>query len=429
MEKGHLFTADPREPATLCRESGDQAMPRNAIAFFSTLAFLTTALAQQPCCGPTGTPGCSDAACSAAVCEVDPACCSTAWDQRCADEASVLCVACRTTQPCQLPIAHRQELEPCGAAIDDACPDPLHPADPLASGEIVAGQVWADDTSRDVDWFEVVLTAPGSLAVECWSGGPVGAAIVEATCPPTVFAESSDGCPGRCSACLPAGTYRIAVRSLLFEAIPCGDPRGNYAIRAQVSPCTPDQPLEDRCEFAQAIGEGVVAFDSRDASTDPAWLPASCNEGAGLAFTHDVWFSFTADATGVFRIGTCETGDFDARIAIYESCGGLPLACSDDTCQGGAAEVDVGLSCGTQVLVRLGGWGHGAAGMLQIEALDAVPCACEADLDGSGIVDGGDIALILLCFGDAGGAADLDRDLEVGPGDIAIALLSTGPCS
>jgi hypothetical protein len=66
--------------------------------------------------------------------------------------------------------------------------------------------------------------------------------------------------------------------------------------------------------------------------------------------------------------------------------------------------------------------------MLQVEGVDTVPCACEADLDGSGIVDGGDIALILLSFGDAGGPADLDRDLEVGPGDIAIALLSTGPC-
>lgn len=403
-------------------------MPRTAIAFVATFVFLSAAAAQQPCCSATGLPGCSDTTCASVVCQFDPACCSVAWDQRCADEASVLCPTCRDNQPCQVPMADRQELEPCGASLDDACPDPMHPADPLSIGEIVAGQVWSDDASRDVDWFEVVLAAPGSLSVECWSGGPVGAAIVEATCPPTVYAESSDGCPGRCSVCLPAGTYRIAVRSLLFEPIPCGDSRGHYAIRAQVAPCTPDHPLEDRCEFAQPIGEGAVGFDSRGASTDPAWLPSTCNEGAGLAFTHDVWFSFTANATGVFRIGTCETGDFDARIAIYESCGGLPMACSDDACTGGAAEVEVGLTCGMQVLIRLGGWGHGATGMLQVEGVDTAPCVCEADLDGSGIVDGGDIALILLSFGDAGGPADLDLDLEVGPGDIAIALLSTGPC-
>ena len=401
---------------------------RHLAAVLGLLALPTFVHAQHTCCSATGLPGCSESSCASAVCQFDPACCSAAWDQRCADEASVLCPACRDNASCQVPLADRQELEPCGASLDDACPDPMHPADALSIGEIVAGQVWSDDGSRDVDWFEVVLAAPGSLSVECWSGGPVGAAIVEATCPPTVYAESSDGCPGRCSACLPAGTYRIAVRSLLFEPIPCGDPRGTYTIRAQVSPCTPSMPLEDRCEFAQPITEGVLAFDSRDASTDPAWLPSSCNEGAGLAFTHDIWFAFTTTSAGVYRIGTCATGDFDARIAIYESCGGLPMACSDDACLGGAAEVEVGLPCGVQILIRLGGWGHGATGMLQIEPVDTMPCACEPDLDGNGLVDGGDIALILLSFGDSGGPADLDHDLEVGPGDIAIALLSTGPC-
>jgi hypothetical protein len=313
-------------------------------------------------------------------------------------------------------------------ALDDGCPDTLQPPDALLPGEVVTAQIWSHDDSRDVDWFEIVLGAPGTLSIECWSGGPIGVAIVESACPPTVYVESADGCPGRCAACLPAGTYRVAVRSLLFEPIPCGDPRGGYTIRAQLSPCTPSMPLEDRCEFAQPISEGTVTFDSRDASTDPAWLSSACDEGAGLAFTHDVWFSFTATATGVFRIGTCEAGDFDARIAIYEGCGGLPMACSDDACTGGAAEVEVGLTCGSQVLIRLGGWGHGATGMLQVEATDTMPCACEPDLDGSGFVDGGDIALILLNFGDPGGPADLDHDLEVGPGDIAIALLSTGPC-
>lgn len=401
---------------------------RQLAAIIGLLALLPDAYAQQPCCAPSGLPSCSDMACAAAVCQFDPGCCSVAWDQRCADEASVMCAACRDTRNCVAPAADRHEFEPCGAALDDRCPDMLQPPDALLPGEVVTGLIWSNDDSRDVDWFEVVLGASGTLSIECWSNGPIGVAIVEPVCPPTVYAESADGCPGRCAACLPAGIYRVAVRSLLFEPIPCGDPRGSYTIRAQVSPCTPSMPLEDRCEFAQPIGEGAVAFDSRDASTDPAWLPSSCNEGAGLAFTHDIWFSFTTTASGIYRIGTCETGDFDARIAIYESCGGVPMACSDDACQSGAAEVEVGLPCGMQILIRLGGWGHGATGMLQIEPVETMPCACEPDLDGNGLVDGGDIALILLSFGDPGGPADLDHDLEVGPGDIAIALLSIGPC-
>lgn len=393
------------------------------------LLALSSAVAQTPCCEARSVPGCTDAGCSAEVCQRDPYCCATAWDERCAGEASVLCSACRPASTCTPPDPTQFETESCGATVGDACPGPLDAVPSLPLGVVARGTVWASDAGRDVDWYQVTLASAGNLTVECWSSGPVGAAIVDATCPPTVHAEGTDGCPSRCSACLPAGTYRIAVRSLLFENLACGDARGVYTLRATVTPCAPGMPLNDRCEFAEPVSEGPIAFDSREASTDPAWLPAVCDEGAGLAFTHDVWFSFTAPATAVYRIGTCDAPGFDARVALYDSCGGTTLACSDDACVGGAALVEAGIPCGTHVLIRLGGWGHGATGTLRIEAIDPDACACEADLDGNGLVDAGDVALILLSFGDPGGPADLDHDLEVGPGDIAIALLSTGPCA
>jgi hypothetical protein len=293
---------------------------------------------------------------------------------------------------------------------------------------IATGTVWSSDDARDVDWFEVTLPTAGALAIECWSSGPVGAAIVDQACPPTVYAESVDGCPARCQACLPAGTYRVAVRPLLFEPLACGNPAGSYTIRATVAACAPGLPSNDRCEFAEPIGEGTFTFDSREASSDPAWLPSTCDEGAGLVFTHDVWFSFTAPATAAYRIETCGAAAFDARLALYETCGGDAIACNDDACPDGGASIEAGIPCGTQILIRLGGWGHGASGALQISAIDPSACPCEADLDGNGVVDSGDVAFVLLCFGDTGGPADLDRDLDVGPGDIALALLSAGPC-
>jgi hypothetical protein len=39
------------------------------------------------CCFDHGSPGCSDAACAASVCSLDPACCTFAWDQGCANLA------------------------------------------------------------------------------------------------------------------------------------------------------------------------------------------------------------------------------------------------------------------------------------------------------------------------------------------------------
>ena len=55
--------------------------------------------------------------------------------------------------------------------------------------------------------------------------------------------------------------------------------------------------------------------------------------------------------------------------------------------------------------------------------------ACFGDLDGSGEVDSGDVALALLDSGScAGCAADLDGSGEVDSGDVALILLNSGTC-
>lgn len=392
------------------------------------LVFVARAVAQQSCCTPSSVPGCADAACSGAVCTVDPFCCATAWDERCALEASVLCTACRPSDTCTPPEADLLAPEDCGTSSDDPCAPVAQSCTPLPLGTLIEGTAWAGEADRDVDWFEITLAEPAELEVTCWSEGPVAATIVDTTCPPTVFAESADGCPGRCSACLPAGTWRVAVRSLLFETIPCEETRARYRLRATATPCVPSTPANDRCDAAQPIVEGAVVFDTRTASSEPAWLPATCDEGAGLAFTHDVWFRFTAGADAVHRFGTCEHPDFDARLSLHDACGGAVLACSDDACAGGAAQVDAGLACGQTVWIRVGGWGHGAIGTLLAEAVQPEGCACLGDFDANGEVDSSDIGILLLEFGTSGGAADLDRDLEVGSGDLGLALLLLGPC-
>lgn len=56
--------------------------------------------------------------------------------------------------------------------------------------------------------------------------------------------------------------------------------------------------------------------------------------------------------------------------------------------------------------------------------------ACPADLDGSGTVDGGDVALMLLDWGPVTGAtpADLDSDGAVTGSDLGLMLMSVGAC-
>lgn len=54
--------------------------------------------------------------------------------------------------------------------------------------------------------------------------------------------------------------------------------------------------------------------------------------------------------------------------------------------------------------------------------------ACPADLDGNGMIDGGDLASVLGSWGDSGSSADLDGDGVVGGGDLAILLGGWGAC-
>ena len=72
-----------------------------------------------------------------------------------------------------------------------------------------------------------------------------------------------------------------------------------------------------------------------------------------------------------------------------------------------------------------GGPGRGATWVLSLDG----GAACDADLDGSGGVDFGDILAILAAWGNAGGPEDLDDSGFVDFGDLLIVLNGWGPCA
>ncbi|MCE9618624.1 MAG: S8 family serine peptidase [Planctomycetes bacterium] len=70
------------------------------------------------------------------------------------------------------------------------------------------------------------------------------------------------------------------------------------------------------------------------------------------------------------------------------------------------------------------GWGA-----MNIDAFIATQVPCFGDFDLSGDVDGGDVGLLLLDFGNCPGCStDLDGDGVVDGGDMGLLLLSFGPC-
>jgi len=70
-----------------------------------------------------------------------------------------------------------------------------------------------------------------------------------------------------------------------------------------------------------------------------------------------------------------------------------------------------------------------ASEFVTVRLCELTGTCCPADLDGSGAVDFGDVALLLLQMGDTGTAADLDGSGAVDNADISMLLLDYGPCS
>jgi hypothetical protein len=404
-------------------------MPKSPHLFASLVLFTVAAAsnAQTPCCQPTAQAGCADATCADAVCGIDPWCCSVEWDQRCATEAGVMCLACSTPGPCNPPVAAHLETEACGDDAGDPCGTPPSLPMSLPWMSPVQGTLWASDLQRDVDWYALDLAEASRVRVECWSEGPVGTALIDDACPPTVHADGPDGCPATIEACLPAGHYRVVVRSLLFETLACSDPRGTYVLRVSKESCQPAPPLNDRRADALSVGEGLWNFDSAEASTDPEPLPAWCDEGTGLAISNDVWFLFVPPRDAWWTIGTCGDSPWDTRLALYEPGSGLPLACSDDACHGDAAELRLPLQAEEHVLIRLGGWGHGGPGVLRILE-DGATGSCPGDLDWDAQVSAADIGSLLVVFGSDIAEADLDGSGTVDSGDLGLLLILIGPC-
>ncbi|MDE0892482.1 MAG: hypothetical protein OSB14_09890, partial [Planctomycetota bacterium] len=106
------------------------------------------------------------------------------------------------------------------------------------------------------------------------------------------------------------------------------------AALAAISPQSSAQG-SNSCATPQAIaGDGTFAFDNTNADTDGPGS-ALCSTSAGDQIGYDVWFDWTASATGLVTVSTCSLSDIDTMIAAYQGAGcptGDPLDCNDDSC-------------------------------------------------------------------------------------------------
>jgi hypothetical protein len=115
----------------------------------------------------------------------------------------------------------------------------------------------------------------------------------------------------------------------------------------------------DDCNSATPIaGAGSFNFDNSAATTGAEGQNEYiCYDFGSSAVDNDVWFSYTAGATGTAIVDTCNTTSTDTKIGAYPG-GGCPasgsaLACNDDTCAL-QSQISFSITAGTSYMIQVG---------------------------------------------------------------------------
>ena len=162
---------------------------------------------------------------------------------------------------------------------------------------------------------------------------------------------------------LPAGNYYYPVYSN-----PLDGTIGPYTITVNGVSGIP--PANDMCANRVPIsGAGSWLWDSTCATRETGHPNGTCVT-SGTGPDADVWFLWTAQATGTTCISLCDGTSFDTVLAVYDTtdCAAVSttnqVACSDDDCgpAGGPGRVQITVpTVGHQYLIRIGGW-NGTSG-------------------------------------------------------------------
>ena len=116
----------------------------------------------------------------------------------------------------------------------------------------------------------------------------------------------------------------------------------------------------DSCSAPQAVtGQGVFPFNNSAATTGAEGQTETiCYQFGSSTVDNDVWFVWTADATGTALIETCTGTSIDSKLAAYPSTGACPtlgtsLSCNDDAC-GVQSAITFACVTGTDYLIQVG---------------------------------------------------------------------------
>jgi len=293
-----------------------------------------------------------------------------------------------------------------------------------AGGDVYVTGVIADSVTTGGAYGTIAVAPEGSVRWTHFQSGDLGALLTD----PFVRAHPEGGAVVAGSPETTCGTFDLRLWSISDEGIerwdvpgdddPCGFTFGptSFAVApdGRAAVCSSNVvPLGWRTRVLDA--DGAVVMDRLwDASSAVTSLPMA------VAFDLD---------GGVVVTGTGNTPTTGFGVVRYDGAGdeSWQWTASPST-TGMGVSLDVGDDGACFVAARRWG-GAGVGEHVATLRFDPPRAPCLADFDGSGGVDGADLAIVLGAWGSCGDcAADLNHDGAVDGSDLAIVLGAWGDC-
>ena len=236
-------------------------------------------------------------------------------------------------------------------------------------------------------WFQFTAPASGCTIVD--NCGSVHDSKI------AVYAGSGCPVPGSAIACNDDGCGRQSVAVFTASAgqvytIQLGSWPGGPAGAGTLNVSQPaPSPGNDDCATPTVVaGLGAFPFDNTGATSScDGQTEALCTIFATPSIATDVWFEWTAPATGIAFMSTC-AGGIDTKIAAYAGSGcptpGTALACADDSCPNYASTIEWNATAGATYMLQIGTYPIASFPGPGVFTLDVVPppAPCEALDDG-----------------------------------------------
>ena len=359
--------------------------------------------------------------------------------------AETTCDQCPCVVTC--PLGSTSESEACGADMNGGCKMPPGPEafEPIACGETVCGTIWAQDDTRDTDWFEIVVAESTQLTwtvegefrdlgvvigfVETIPLGSGDCADITGSLFPSAIGEACEVLS--VSQCVPAGTYWLFVSALEHNGLPCGS-QSEYTAWLTCEPCVVPRGAccmaDGSCEVA-AEAQCTGTYWGDDTVCDPNPCPTTeCNVvrwasvrpcGTGCEITLNAAATGSAVTvephSGGIRMITV---DFDGPVSLVGTVEAVNL-----TGGGAVAASNQYLTNSDQTLVI-----EFASGLLPdvacygIDLANNILCltgdtdcmvrALIGDVNSSGLVDNGDMTQVRVMRGHAVSSTNCQYDVN-----------------